>query len=94
MSGPERAAGPASAKLSGAGTKDRAARPSITRSVAVCGHSRPDLWAAYPDPAVNFRPTMYGLRLEEYRAEWLRRQAEGWTAFELAVRLPRPEVSA
>lgn len=92
MTGSERAAGPASAKLSRAGA-DQAGRPSITRSLALRGHMRPDLWTTYPDPAVNFRPTLFGLRLEEYRAEWLRRQAEGWTAFELTARFPLPEVT-
>lgn len=50
----------------------------------------PDLWETYPDPRVNFRPTMFGLTLEEYRAEYRRRQAEGWSAHELAARFPAP----
>ena len=52
---------------------------------------RPDLWAAYPDPAVNFRVTMYGLPIEQYRAEWQRCRDEGWARWELERRLPVPE---
>lgn len=54
------------------------------------GRPRPDLWLTYPDPSVNFRPTMYGLPIEHYRAEWLRRRDEGWQRWELERRLPAP----
>ena len=56
---------------------------------------RPDLWAKYPDPRLNFRPTRYGLTLDAYRAEYRRRQAESWMPWELALRFPAPaEVAA
>lgn len=37
---------------------------------------------------------MYGLGVDEYRAEYRRRQAEGWGAWELTVRFPAPEAVA
>lgn len=51
----------------------------------------PDVRGKYVDPRVNLRPTMFGLTLDEYRAEWIRRRDEGWKAWELAVRLPHPD---
>ncbi len=51
---------------------------------------RPDIAQQYPDPRVNFRTTMFGLTLDLYRAEWVRRQAEGWQRWELDHRLPAP----
>jgi hypothetical protein len=58
--------------------------------------SRPDLWEThYPDPRVNLRTTMFGLTLEQYRAEFMRRRGEGWFEWELSQRFPRPgEVAA
>jgi len=53
--------------------------------------TRPDLFEAYPDPRANFRPTLFGLTLDAYRAEWCRCQAAGWLPWELDKRLPRPE---
>jgi hypothetical protein len=52
---------------------------------------RPDLRETYPDPSVNFRTTMFALDLEEYRAEFLRRRAEGWAKWELSERFPHPD---
>lgn len=51
---------------------------------------RPDLLTTYPDPRVNYRSTMFGLALDQYRAEWARRNAEGWARWELDARLPHP----
>ena len=64
---------------------------SQNRSGGVTRHPRPDLFDTYPDPRLNFRPSMYGLTLDQYRAEWCRRQAAGWLPWELAARFPRPE---
>lgn len=50
--------------------------------------------ALYPDARRNFRPTMYGLTLAEYRAEWCRCRDAGWQPWELAARFPAPEVVA
>lgn len=57
--------------------------------------TRPDLFEAYPDPARYLAiPTLYGLTVEQYRAEWCRCQAAGWLPWELHERFPRPEVVA
>lgn len=56
--------------------------------------TREDLWRRYPEPSVNFRTTLYGLPLADYRAEYRRRQAEGWLAYELAARFPAPSAMA
>jgi hypothetical protein len=38
---------------------------------------------------------MFGLTLEQYRAEFMRRRGEGWFEWELSQRFPRPgEVAA
>ena len=60
-------------------------RPSTPRWWA-----REDLWHRYPAPSANFRPTMFGLPLDAYRAEYRRRQAEGWQRYELELRFPAP----
>ena len=53
--------------------------------------TRPDLFEAYPDPARYLAiPTLYGLTVDQYRAEWCRRQAEGWQRYELELRFPAP----
>lgn len=52
---------------------------------------RPDRWTLYPDPARYLAiPTLYGLTVEQYRAEWCRRQAESWQRWELDRALPVP----
>ena len=51
----------------------------------------PDRWTLYPDPAHYLTmPTLYGLPLDAYRAEYRRRQAESWQRWELELRLPAP----
>ena len=51
----------------------------------------PDRWTLYPDPARYLAiPTLYGLTVDQYRAEWCRRQAESWQGWELELRLPAP----
>jgi len=56
---------------------------------------RPDLWAAYPDPRLNFRhATPYGLTVDELRAEWKRQVDAGWARWELELRLHPTEVAA
>lgn len=50
----------------------------------------PDLRETYPDPRRNYRATLFGLTVEEYRKEYRRCAAEGWTATELAERFPAP----
>ncbi|HZL05820.1 MAG TPA: hypothetical protein VFE45_10465 [Coriobacteriia bacterium] len=51
----------------------------------------PDRWTLYPDPARYLAiPTLYGLTVDQYRAEWYRRQAEGWQRYELELRFPAP----
>ena len=51
----------------------------------------PDRWTLYPDPAHYLTmPTLYGLTVDQYRAEWCRRQAEGWQRYELELRFPAP----
>jgi len=53
---------------------------------------RPDRWTLYPDPAHYLTmPTLYGLTVDQYRAEWCRCQAAGWMGWELAARFPCPE---
>ena len=70
---------------------DQAIIRSLPRRLPV----RPDLWAAYPDPRLSLRPTLFGLTLDAYRAEYRRRQAESWMPWELALRFPAPaEVAA
>ena len=80
--------------------RERESRPSagaavstdrITSRVPRRHVSRPDLWAKYPDPAIYLaRPTMFGLTLDAYRAEYRRRQAESWQFWELELRFPAP----
>lgn len=54
-----------------------------------------DVLRTYPDPAIYLaRPTMFGLTLDQYRAEWVRRRDEGWQSWELSTRLPRPDAVA
>lgn len=54
-------------------------------------HPRPDRWTLYPDPAIYLTmPTLYGLTVDQYRAEWCRRQAESWQRWELELRFPVP----
>ena len=53
----------------------------------------PDVRGKYVDPRVNLRPTMFGLTLDEYRAEYRRRQGERWASWELKARFPAPAVS-
>jgi len=57
--------------------------------------TRPDLWARYPDPRLNFRhATPYGLTVAELRAEWKRQVDAGWARWELELRLHPAEVAA
>ena len=93
MSGPGQQRG-RPLRTDGLSTSDRLSTRSNTRLL----HQlpvRPDLWDVhYPDPRCNFRSTMFGLTLDQYRAEYRRRQAEGWAAWELAVRFPHPDAVA
>ena len=63
--------------------------PSLPRRTP----ARPDLFTTYPDPRVNYRPTLFGLPVAEYVAEVRRRQAEQWAAWEINRRFERPEVT-
>ena len=98
---PGDAAGPsrdaARAGVTQAGTPPHRIATSRAGTVATAHRARrdcprPDRWTLYPDPAQYLTmPTLYGLTVEQYRAEWCRCQAAGWMGWELAARFPRPE---
>lgn len=72
----------------GEGRNDRVGAgsvPSLRHEVP----PRPDLWATYPDPAANYRATMFGLSPKAYCAEVARCRDAGWAAWELEARFPR-----
>lgn len=50
----------------------------------------PDVRERRPEPRCNYRTTMFGLTLEDYRNEYRRRQTESWQPWELATRFPHP----
>lgn len=75
---------------------DAAGAGAVSTTVATSHRARrdcprPDRWTLYPDPRLNFRPTMFGLSLDAYRAEVARCRDARWQAWELDTRFPRPE---
>lgn len=92
--------GDAAAPAGDRGGADLLTTGRVTSRVATTARPRrwvstpPDLRETYPDPRANLRPTLFGLTVADYRAEYRRRSAEGWQSWELAARFPAPEVVA